>query len=298
MLAEPDSKTCFLALTETTEAAGKQDSAMAMPKETLLLPEYNFTWGEESTAQTNNPTITTSRERQEAASLLPTLSSPPPSISSPLPQQEEQLYQDEQDHIFLIHNVLSSEECQQCISAAETQGYQPAEAVTPLGEEVLKQATAEGRLLLWTPSQVYRNNSRLVWSVPSTFCARLYEERLRRQLAFESSSLNPRFRFFRYAAGEEFLEHVDGMSASAEDGSRSIYSLVLYLNDDFVGGTTEIRVAKGGEGEDGRKVVSVRPKRGTALLFRQRADGPRHYATKVESGTKHILRSDIMLRQE
>ena len=59
-------------------------------------------------------------------------------------------------------------------------------------------------------------------------------------------------------------------------------SFLIYLNDDFQGGETEFR-----------KITTVVPKKGMALVFMHNL---RHEGKEVLSGTKYVLRTDIMYR--
>ena len=73
--------------------------------------------------------------------------------------------------------------------------------------------------------------------------------------------------------------HKDG--PWTEDGLTSQLTLLIYLNDGFVGGDTDFR--------DFRVV----PKQGDALLF---VHDTWHEGAAVESGVKYVLRSDVLYR--
>ena len=92
--------------------------------------------------------------------------------------------------------------------------------------------------------------------------------------------LNERWRFYRYERQQQFTWHVDG-TVRLPGGEESILTFMIYLNDDFEGGSTEF----GWE--------SVKPVRGMALVFPHRL---RHQGSVVHSGVKYVLRSDVMYR--
>jgi len=99
---------------------------------------------------------------------------------------------------------------------------------------------------------------------------------------WKPTGVNPCFRISRYQPGEHFAQHCDGMYAN-NDGECSIYTLVLYLNDDY----------EGGELEFSNSSVCFKPSVGTAVLFPH--DMP-HSALAVRQGSKYIARSELMFR--
>lgn len=62
---------------------------------------------------------------------------------------------------------------------------------------------------------------------------------------------------------------------------------MVYLNDDFAGGTTDFY------GDDELPRASIRPKRGMALVF---VHAQLHEGAPVISGRKYVLRTDVMYR--
>jgi hypothetical protein len=96
--------------------------------------------------------------------------------------------------------------------------------------------------------------------------------------------------FSRYEQGQFFKPHNDGMYQSFE-GDCSIYTVTIYLNDDFEGG--QVRFLNG-TAEEHTRVHTFRPKRGAALIFNH---DTLHEGEKVENGNKYILRTSIMFRR-
>lgn len=102
--------------------------------------------------------------------------------------------------------------------------------------------------------------------------------------------LNERLRIYRYTEGQRFNWHSDGcFERSARERSR--ITLLLYLNDDFTGGSTDLQVWPA---EGGVEVHRVTPERGGALSFVHHV---RHQGAPVESGVKYVLRTDVMYAQ-
>ena len=87
-------------------------------------------------------------------------------------------------------------------------------------------------------------------------------------------------RFYKYAPGQRFKMHKDG--PWHEDGLTSQLTLLVYLNDGFTGGDTDFRDFR------------VKPDTGAALLF---IHDTWHEGAAIESGTKYVLRSDVMYGQ-
>mmetsp|Transcript_45260 Transcript_45260/g.105617 ORF Transcript_45260/g.105617 Transcript_45260/m.105617 type:complete len:1013 (-) Transcript_45260:29-3067(-) len=94
--------------------------------------------------------------------------------------------------------------------------------------------------------------------------------------------VNPCFRMAQYKEGEHFASHCDGMYANDHDEC-SIYSLVLYLNEDYEGGGLDFTDT----------ACCFRPSAGCAVLLPH--DLP-HSAGEVYAGTKYVARSELMFR--
>jgi len=138
------------------------------------------------------------------------------------------------------------------------------------------------------------------------------------------AGLNRRWRVYRYDSDghETFAPHVDagfppsGISQdantlvwddSSEDGDEIVSRLtvLMYLNDDFVGGETNFYGPRAQYGDDLNKIASVRPATGSCLLFPQgvgeeaveyaREHWPLHEGSPVRSGRpKYVIRSDAL----
>lgn len=134
-----------------------------------------------------------------------------------------------------------------------------------------------------------RNNTRIMWDdadeanhLLDQTASRMAEDGARFPERFQGGALagaNPRLRIYRYGPGERHSAHWDTEHALAS-GALTRLTLVVYLNDDFVGGETDFP----GFG------VRVTPARGMALVFQQRV---LHQACPVTEGAKFVLRTDV-----
>lgn len=183
--------------------------------------------------------------------------------------------------VHLIKEVFSAEECPVLLSAAENFGFgttnYPKHYRGNLRLTVTDQTLAEA---VW---------ERLVHVVPS-----IVEEEGRR---FMAVGLNPRWRLAKYVPGDLFKSHVDAFfeddSHGIGRGLKSMYTVNIYMNEDFEGGNTAFQF-KPAQSPD-VPTYEVVPKTGLCLLFRQPpAEHYSHEGKVVESGFKYLFRSDVM----
>lgn len=177
------------------------------------------------------------------------------------------------DHVWTVDEVLSADECAQWIAWSEAQGFDSAPVTTGMG-------------FVHLPS--VRNNTRVMVDNPD-FAALLWD-RLRPHLPatrahgsglpahWEALGLNERLRIYRYDPGQYFKRHRDGAFRRSSTEA-SLFTLMVYLNDDFEGGGTSF-----GDWE-------IRPKTGMALAFEHRI---KHAGETVTRGRKYALRTDVM----
>jgi predicted 2-oxoglutarate/Fe(II)-dependent dioxygenase YbiX len=174
------------------------------------------------------------------------------------------------DPIFTVPNLLSPKECAALIRHAEGQGF---------GEAPLTVGVNRFRM-----EKDVRNNERFMQDDPA-LAADLWKRLERHVPAVWGSmcaiGLNERFRYYRYTPGQYFRWHRDGAFVRSPT-ERSVFTVIFYLNDDFVGGTTDFY----GEGE-----LRIAPRQGMALVF---AHPIYHQGAEVVRGAKYVLRSDVM----
>ena len=113
----------------------------------------------------------------------------------------------------------------------------------------------------------------------------LYEN-IKHLLPIPTKRCNEYFRFSKYAAGEEFKTHRDGVNQD-KHGYRAKFTVNIFLNDDFVGGSTEFF------DEKGASVFEAKPRVGRGMIFDNQI---LHCGNKVTEGFKYLLRTDVMVR--
>lgn len=89
--------------------------------------------------------------------------------------------------------------------------------------------------------------------------------------------------FLRYGPGDFFAVHTDSIYAS-EEGTHSLFAVLLYLNDDFKGGSTFFPDLG----------LTFEPELGAALII---PHGLRHEARPVTHGVKYGLHAYAMYRR-
>lgn len=185
--------------------------------------------------------------------------------------------------IFTIPELFTPDECQALIEKGEALGFERATVTTSAGPVALPGV---------------RNNDRVIWD-DADFAAEIWEKVA--ALISEGPEgqppigLNERWRFYRYEPGQRFKRHRDGSLAlppRVVDGKalplgRSLTTLLIYLNESCTGGETAFFT------EAGNEYLRVTPQAGTALCF---AHELKHEGCAVLSGTKYVLRTDILYK--
>ncbi|HEX8326683.1 MAG TPA: 2OG-Fe(II) oxygenase [Hymenobacter sp.] len=178
---------------------------------------------------------------------------------------------------FVVPGAFSAAMCEELLAAAASVGFQAASTHYPT---------------------YYRNNERLV--VDDEALAERLLAAIRPVLPTELPAdepgaapwqlreLNPRLRFCRYAAGQYFHRHLDGVHhQSATVQSRLTF--MIYLNDatEFSGGRTLFYRTK----DDPAIWAEYQPVRGDLIVFDHRIW---HEGEQLGNGEKFVLRSDIL----
>ena len=172
-------------------------------------------------------------------------------------------------HAWLVHELLSPEECAALIESAERGGFSAAPVTTSYGPVMIPD---------------YRNNTRVMRDEPAVvnhLWPRMAPFVEQMEIGLPAVGLNERLRYYRYVPGEFFAPHGDG-SFVRNAQEQSLLTLLIYLNGDCVGGETTFL-----------PLPSVRPETGKALFFRHPLG---HEGRAVQAGTKYVLRSDVMFR--
>jgi hypothetical protein len=203
-------------------------------------------------------------------------------------------------NLHLLKDVLTSEECTQIISAAEVMGFTPDAPVRALGEE----------------SSILAHN--FYWIVDTSFCARLWKrvESFIPAVFHEKTvrGLNRRFRVYRYVPGAEYRAHIDGAwppssidlstdkyiyDASPPHAKQSsLFTFLIYLNDEFEGGETTFFLPSAREGS--MNAYPIKPIQGSVVMFPHgETEGSLlHEGTGVQQGltpsAKYVIRTDVL----
>jgi len=99
--------------------------------------------------------------------------------------------------------------------------------------------------------------------------------------------LNSNIRVYRYLSGQRFGRHIDESVNVSQPAGSTWYTLLIYLSE-VSGGETIFYNHRG------RKIASISPKAGLALIHRHGEECFEHEGAAVKSGTKYVLRSDIV----
>ena len=197
--------------------------------------------------------------------------------------------------VFLLENVLRSDECDAIVATSEAMGYTE-DAPVSLGRDV-------------------RRNENCVWIVDDGLNDAVFERARaalppridllthdERDFAVGLAGLNRRWRFYRYGSGDVFKWHTDGgwtgsgldetgaLVEDLYDGRRfSWLTFLIYLNDDFEGGRTKFDLGRAGS-------LSVTPKKGAVLCFfhGHHPLSPLHEGEVVTAGAKYVARTDVL----
>eukprot|EP01100_Stratorugosa_tubuloviscum_P011833 TRINITY_DN5371_c0_g2_i2.p1 TRINITY_DN5371_c0_g2~~TRINITY_DN5371_c0_g2_i2.p1 ORF type:complete len:244 (-),score=70.41 TRINITY_DN5371_c0_g2_i2:286-1017(-) len=185
---------------------------------------------------------------------------------------------------FLLHNLLSKDECKTIIQIGETLTFDDAESYCHMYRDRLND-----RILTDDPELANFLFERAKPFLPSTGGeCRLRSFPFNDFTNWKVSKLNCRFRFCRYKPGHFFGAHTDGSFRENADES-TLFSLTLYLNDDFEGGELEFIDHKTKEIK-----YKFKPIPGTAAIFLQEDIDTLHRGCRVINGLKYLLRTDIV----
>jgi hypothetical protein len=202
--------------------------------------------------------------------------------------------------LHLMQDALTPEECSQIIAAMETVGFIPDAPIRAEGEE----------------SSILAHN--VYWLVDTEFCTNLWN----RVSSFIPATvdgkhvrgLNRRFRVYRYVPHAEYRIHIDGawppssvdpvsdkyIYDASPPGAKqsSLFTFLIYLNDEFEGGETTFFLPSVREGS--LNAYPVKPIQGSIAMFPhgEVKGALLHEGTGVrETGkptAKYVIRTDVL----
>ncbi|KAG4066119.1 hypothetical protein HA402_010321 [Bradysia odoriphaga] len=178
---------------------------------------------------------------------------------------------------YLLHNVFTTEECENLIKTSEAAGYSEALVHIGGGRQVLMKGYRDGsRVMIDDTEFVACLLQRISPHLPATFA----DERL--------LEINERLRFLRYDEGDQFQPHSDASYGRPDNSARTLITLQIYLNENFEGGETTFLPRRG---DRTTKSVPVVPKTGMILVFEHNI---LHEGSLVKSGRKYTIRTDVL----
>ncbi|KAH8723830.1 prolyl 4-hydroxylase [Phaeosphaeriaceae sp. PMI808] len=198
-------------------------------------------------------------------------------------------------NLRLIKDVLSPEECSDIIAAGETIEFIPDAPMRPQGDDT----SILAHNFYWIIDQAFHDKlwSRVKAFVPDNVGGR------------KVRGINRRFRVYRYVPGAEYRCHIDGAwppsgidlttdtyqydSSPPAARQSSLFTFLIYLNDDFKGGETTFFIPSVREGVI--NAYPVKPIMGSVAVFPHgEAQGALlHEGTGVVEGAKYVIRTDV-----
>jgi len=199
---------------------------------------------------------------------------------------------------FLLHKVLTTEECQSIVEQVFASNgasledanpvlwrewsENPKEEYKKLGIRIIRKSEAYSEALF---QRVKDHLPKVVETTTS-----------KEKLTWDLSGLSERIRFIKYDAGQQFPPHTDGPYVKT-DVISSHYTALFYL--DKSGGTFSLNSDfRGGElyflrdtGKTLTRLFKVTPEPGLVVVFPHRT---LHEGHSLKSGHKYLIRSDVM----
>ncbi|MFT3699271.1 MAG: 2OG-Fe(II) oxygenase [Kofleriaceae bacterium] len=173
--------------------------------------------------------------------------------------------------VFAVDSVFASIECREMI--ARIDALNPTLAPVSLAAGFVEMPDV-------------RNNERVMFddrALATTLFERLRPSLPERLANRRPVGVNERFRCYRYSPGQKFAQHFDG-AFQRNAHERSELTLMIYLNEGFVGGSTAFY-------DFTHDPLHVQPRAGMALMFQHHQ---LHEGCIVREGQKYVLRSDVM----
>lgn len=198
-------------------------------------------------------------------------------------------------NLSLMKDVLSQDECKAIVATMETVGFLPDAPIRDDGSE----SSILAHNVYWIVDQAFHNS---LWERVKPFVPVEIEGR-------KARGINRRFRVYRYVPGAEYRVHFDGAwppsgihpttgkylwDASPTDAKQSsLFTFLVYLNDDFEGGETTFFTPSLVDGV--MNAHPVRPTMGSIALFPhgESKGALLHEGTGVRLGAKYIIRTDV-----
>jgi len=178
------------------------------------------------------------------------------------------------EETFCLYNVFSKAECATLIEETEKAGY----GKTHYPKDY------RGNLRLMTYDDSLAN---VIFNRTKSFFPQTITNS---KGTWKLQAMNDKLRCAKYFPGDQFNSHVDASFCRTSD-CRSFFTVNIYINDEFKGGSTRFYETDEFDGP----THCVKPVTGMALIFRQPpGQNHLHDGEQVKSGFKYLLRSDAM----
>jgi hypothetical protein len=174
--------------------------------------------------------------------------------------------------VLRVDDFLRPAECAEQIERIAALGPAVAPITTPRGFVMAPDIRNNERVMFDDPGLAQALFERIGPALPPVVCGCL------------PVGVNERFRGYRYRPGQRFAPHYDG-SFVRDRHERSLLTFMIYLDEGAEGGATAFLDHD----------VEVVPRQGTALLFQHLQ---LHEGATLRRGVKHVLRTDVMYRDE
>jgi len=182
--------------------------------------------------------------------------------------------------MYTFLNVLTQAECGQLMSQLDFSAPEQ-----KIQQGLVTTAVNSNQTLIRTSIRrnfIDEDIARVVWNaINSTLPAELPDGR-------KLSGIRSKMNYYRYEEGQYFKIHTDGGFTFSETGDTSEYTFVIYLNDDFTGGTTRYCYLP----EWNNEIREVKPIQGGMSVFRQ--SDMKHCGVTLAKGFKHIIQGMVM----
>ncbi|CAL3973174.1 unnamed protein product [Diplocarpon coronariae] len=203
-------------------------------------------------------------------------------------------------NLHLLKDILSPGECEQIIAAGELIKFTPDAPIRAKVED----SSILAHNFYWIVDNAFHDK---LWGRVSNFLPKSIGGK-------KARGLNRRFRVYRYVPGAEYRAHIDGawppsgidpsndsyIYDSSPLGSKqsSLFTFLIYLNDDFEAGETTFFLPSAREGC--MNAYPVKPIQGSIALFPHgETEGSLlHEGTGVRQGSKpsakYVIRTDVL----
>jgi hypothetical protein len=183
---------------------------------------------------------------------------------------------------IVLDNILTEKECKDCISISEAKGFTAASLHTDSdGNEYFSSIRKSKRCIIDSQEFADKLWKRIQHVVPTEWNGM--------QLYFgkNKSPINERLRILKYdTPGDEFKPHSDGQYRG-ENGSMSIFTVLIYLNTDYDGAFTHFLTLDQGSW------IAINPLVGRVTIQDQQLV---HCVPKLKDGCKYAIRTEIMYK--